>query len=175
MFFRQLVHDDVDVEGMALKCLSLLVQLFGGDHPQAMSARNMVRISVIGLRNIACNCERRSCRASSRNKHARTFFLAIVSNLISDLIHTTMCAQLSPLSNFTNTDCSCVLPGVIKRLDRPTAMPSCFISSCLVIDSLVSVAGVLRRGPCQGRLQEAEDGSAHHQATGASRFRYSFS
>ena len=38
----QLGHEDSDVDDMSLKCLSLLVQLFGGDHVDAMSPANMV-------------------------------------------------------------------------------------------------------------------------------------
>ena len=38
----QLVHEDIDIADVSLKCLSLLVQLFGGEHPDAMTKENMV-------------------------------------------------------------------------------------------------------------------------------------
>ena len=38
----QLIHEDVDIADVSLKCLSLLVQLFGGEHPDAMTKENMV-------------------------------------------------------------------------------------------------------------------------------------
>ncbi len=41
-FMFQLIYEDNDIGELALKCLSLLVQLFGGESPQAMSTGNMV-------------------------------------------------------------------------------------------------------------------------------------
>ena len=40
----QLTHEDADIHDPACKCLSLLVQLFGGEHKDALSAENMVRV-----------------------------------------------------------------------------------------------------------------------------------
>lgn len=36
-----LTHEDADIQDLACKCLSLLVQLFGGEHKEAMSQENM--------------------------------------------------------------------------------------------------------------------------------------
>ena len=38
----QLTYEDSDIADTSLKCLSLLVQLYGGESPDAMSAENMV-------------------------------------------------------------------------------------------------------------------------------------
>ena len=38
----QLTYDDSDIADLGIKCLSLLVQLFGGENSDAMSSDNMV-------------------------------------------------------------------------------------------------------------------------------------
>ena len=42
-YVLQLIHDDSDIADVALKCQSLLVQLFGGENGDAMTPENMVR------------------------------------------------------------------------------------------------------------------------------------
>jgi hypothetical protein len=43
-FFFQLTHEDADASELALKCLSLLAQLFGGEHRDAFTHQNMVHM-----------------------------------------------------------------------------------------------------------------------------------
>ena len=38
-----MIYDDSDICEVSLKCLSLLVQLFGGEYADALSVENMVR------------------------------------------------------------------------------------------------------------------------------------
>ena len=38
----QLSYEDSDIAELALKSLSLIVQLFGGENPESMNAENMV-------------------------------------------------------------------------------------------------------------------------------------
>ena len=42
----QLIVEDPEISEVSLKSLSLLVQLFGGEHPDALSQENMVNIFV---------------------------------------------------------------------------------------------------------------------------------
>ncbi len=42
----QLIHEDSDIADLALKCQSLLVQLFGGEHNHAMAQENMVSTDI---------------------------------------------------------------------------------------------------------------------------------
>ena len=42
MFIEQLVNEDVDVAELSLKCLSLLVQLYGADTTNSLSPINIV-------------------------------------------------------------------------------------------------------------------------------------
>ena len=48
----QLCHEDPEIHDLSCKCLSLLVQLFGGEHKEAMSLENMVCFDVYSIENI---------------------------------------------------------------------------------------------------------------------------
>ena len=48
-FVLQLIHEDSDIAGVAVKCQSLLVQLFGGENGDAMTPENMVRKSYTSI------------------------------------------------------------------------------------------------------------------------------
>ena len=48
IYILQLCHEDTDIHDPACKCLSLLVQLFGGEHKEALNPENMVKF-VTGL------------------------------------------------------------------------------------------------------------------------------
>ena len=43
IYILQLCHEDTDIHDPACKCLSLLVQLFGGEHKEALNPENMVK------------------------------------------------------------------------------------------------------------------------------------
>ena len=44
LFISQLCHEDTDIHDPACKCLSLLVQLFGGEQKEALNPENMVGV-----------------------------------------------------------------------------------------------------------------------------------
>ena len=55
LFFPlQLCHEDGDIHDPACKCLSLLVQLFGGEHKDSLNPENMVNLNYSAVPLLRC-------------------------------------------------------------------------------------------------------------------------
>ena len=69
IFCFQLYHEDSDVQELALKCLSLLVQLFGGESKEALSPKCLVCSSFCFYMHVHTQ---HICMRMNAHTHART-------------------------------------------------------------------------------------------------------